>query len=1183
MFRKILKYSGIFLIILGLLLAVAMYLVNDYLESNKTKILDDLAFLHEGSISFDEASLSIYEHFPNATLTLNNVLLKDSLSDERQLPFLHVKKVHTLLTINDLWSRKLSLRTLILADGVLNLNTDKFGYNNLKHLLLNKQKNVKKGKKPKFWKDIQVKSEALELIVQRVKVGLSNALKNTRINGQINELSTTLNLEAKDLAGKIQMDLSMDSLSFNPKNGAFLPNSRLKGILDFAWQDSLLTIQPFDMGINEETFNFAGHFYTRGSGVSSMTFENQQTRLHKVLPLLPKQVAKSLTPYKINTTFYAKTQILTSFKPNTRPEIIVDFKLANQSVTVHDIPFKQTSLNGQFVNRTYTDERKHKEGKKRFRLALNAVNAQQGQFTIQSEEIQVKATPETGPVINMETQISGAATGISDWLENDQFLFEKGQFKLSANINGALNDLDNILIESDASLDLHDFSVVYQPANVTFPFEQMKLKKERDDAFFTIVNSSFVDEQDLLLDGFLKHFPALLVAYSQQQVESQAIITGKKLAWTDFLNFFEANGLEKNEKSKTLKQKKQSMKASVRGLYHNFHPKIQVKFDTLAYYDLLRLDSFESGLYFKDDKTVILEKTSFKYDGGTVAFNGRLDISGDHQTPFEFVLETENLNLKKSLPSLNYLNIKLLSELDNLPENLNLTIKHEGVLDDEKGLIANSSTGEVVFDVNDGKDFSGKITYQPDTSLTEKDGLVSTFGKSHISLNGNPKVFNDFFKTEEFFFKDGHFRVDLDYAGNLESTKDLFTKGNAKFTLINSQVFYKPVGVTFPLTEIDLSLKNDQANFDFYLQTDTLNEKIHLNGNIENISELIIGETGKALKTTVDINSSKITWSYFLDLFASKEASEKEGKSESIKATAKGILKTFDPHLHLDVDTFIYSDKLVFQHMETGLRLRDSATLVVEKTSFDWHEGHIFLNASFDLGQKLITPFDANIETQNLDLNEVVESLDYLSLPSLRKLKKLDGKVTMNFDLSGTIDDNANRLLPFATEGRLAFDLQEVVVIGLEPLDAIAARLKMEKRFQELRFAPIVGEVSINGQEVEFPRLEIQSNAIHLFMEGTLSYGDLTNIWVSIPIHNLRRTNRYVIPEKTGYANAKRKVYIEVTSDEKGENQFKFRLFKRKFYKDRGILEQYKIDKKQNHAIRKALRKNKKVELTKAF
>ena len=970
-------------------------MANNYLESNKTKILDDLSFLHEGSISFKEASLSIYEHFPNVTLTLKNVHLKDSLSDQRQLPFLELKKVYTLLTINDLWHRKLSLNTLILEDGQLNLITDEFGYNNLKHLLLNQQKKVEKTKKTAFWKDIQVNTSALDLRIKRVAIQVNNVIKQTNISGQINELSTVLNLETKDLAAKVQMDLAIDNLSFNPKSGVFLPNSRLSGILDFAWQDSLLTIEPFDMGINQETFIFGAHFYTRGSGISSMTFENENTRLNKVLPLLPIKVQNSLAAYKISTPFYAKTQIITSFKPNVRPEIIVDFKLANQALVVHDIPFKQTSLNGKFINRIYKDHRKDKEGKKRFRLSLKNVNTQQGQFNIQSEEIKVRATPETGPVIKMKTNVSGAAVGISDWLENDQFIFEKGDFILSADINGALNDLDNILTKSDASLELKDFLTVYRPANVSFPFREMKLKKESGDAFFTLVNSSFVEGHDLLVDGFLKNFPALLVAFSQQQVTSEANLVGKKLAWTDFLNFFEENGLQKNGQPKTLRQKKQSMKASIKGLYQNFHPKLQVKFDTLAYYDLLRLDSFESGLYFRDANTVILEKTRFLYDGGTVEFGGQLDIRNDQQTPFEFELTTKALNLAKSLPSLNYLNIKLFSELESLPENLNLTISHKGILDDEKGLIANSSTGKVVFDVNDGKDFSGEINYLPDTTLGEK---VSTLGKSHIMLNGNPKVFNDFFKTEEFFFEDGRFRVNLDYTGNLTSIKDLFTGGNATFTLINSQVYYKPVGVTFPLTEIDLTLKDDQATFDFYLQADSINEKIHLNGNIENISELIFGNTGKSLKAEVDINSEKITWSPFLNLFASKEATEKEAKSASIKATAKGILKKFDPHFHLNVDTFIYSDKLVFNQMETGLHLKDSATLVVEKTSFDLHDGHILLNGTFDLGNKLTTPFQTNIQTENLDLNELVKSLDYLSLPSLRNLKKLSGKVDMNFD-----------------------------------------------------------------------------------------------------------------------------------------------------------------------------------------
>jgi len=758
---------------------------------------------------------------------------------------LQVQKLHTLWTINDVWNRQFAIKNLILEDGQLNLNTDKFGYNNLRHLFFHEQQQIKKVKKAKrakmasFWKDTHVKTDALEIIIRQLDVCVDNELKKTKISGHINELSTSLNLEAKDLAATIKMNLSVDSLAINPKNGAFLKDSDLKGTFDFIWEDSILTIHPFDMKVNEEAFNFYGQFYTRGDGDSKLIFINEQTRLDKISPLLPKRLQTNLAPYKIPKPFFSKTQILTRFIPHTPPEVIVDFKFANHDLIVHDIPLKQTSLEGQFVNRIYTDERKYGEGKKRFRLALKNVKSQQGQFNIQSESIKVKSTLETGPIINTKADISGNAAGISDWLENDQFIFTKGQFDLSATINGALNDLDNILIETDANLALQDFSVNYLPAKVDFPFQSLKLEKKKGDAFFNIVNNSFVKGEDLLIDGFLKHLPALLLAYSEEQVESEVNLIGKRLSWTDFLNFFEANHLQKNGKTKTVHRRKQPLKTSLKGFYKHFNPQIKVKFDVLEYYDILSLDSFETGVYFEDSSTVILDKTSFLYDGGMVEFSGQLDISNHKKTPFDFTLRTENLNLTKLLPRLNYLNVKVLSELESLPEDLDLFITHKGILDDEKGLIANTSTGKVIFDVNGGKDFRGEIIYYPDTTLTNDDLPISTLGQSHIKLRGNPKVFNNFFKTEEFFFKDGAFKVDFDYAGDLNSIQDLFTKGNATFTLNNSQVFYKSVGVTFPLTEIELTLENDVADFDFFLESVSLDEKIHLLGNIENISELI--------------------------------------------------------------------------------------------------------------------------------------------------------------------------------------------------------------------------------------------------------------------------------------------------------------------------------------------------------
>ena len=82
-----------------------------------------------------------------------------------------------------------------------------------------------------------------------------------------------------------------------------------------------------------------------------------------------------------------------------------------------------------------------------------------------------------------------------------------------------------------------------------------------------------------------------------------------------------------------------------------------------------------------------------------------------------------------------------------------------------------------------------------------------------------------------------------------------------------------------------------------------------------------------------------------------------------------------------------------------------------------------------------------------------------------------------------------------------------------------------------------------------------------------------TNLWISLPLDNLRKRDLAVIPEKKGYANSKRKFHLESRSDKKGAIKFKFFFTKRRFYKQRGLLDKYKSDRKKDREFRKAARK----------
>ena len=264
---------------------------------------------------------------------------------------------------------------------------------------------------------------------------------------------------------------------------------------------------------------------------------------------------------------------------------------------------------------------------------------------------------------------------------------------------------------------------------------------------------------------------------------------------------------------------------------------------------------------------------------------------------------------------------------------------------------------------------------------------------------------------------------------------------------------------------------------------------------------------------------------------------------------------------------------MIVEGATTGIYLVDSTTVHLEKTGFHFHDGSMLVNGYIDLQHHAQTPFTVNLHTKDFDVAGLLQSLEYLTLPTLKEVEKLRGNITMNLDLNGSVTADGKALVTEATQGVLNFNLEDLEIKGFQPLHAIGKKLKMKNRFDDIIFAPIESKIQINGNNMRFPLTEIQSNAVHLFLEGIFSFGMDTNLWISLPLDNLRKRDLAVIPEKKGYATSKRKFHLESRSDKKGAIKFKFFFTKRRFYKQRGLLDKYKSDRKRDRAIRKAARK----------
>jgi hypothetical protein len=90
--------------------------------------------------------------------------------------------------------------------------------------------------------------------------------------------------------------------------------------------------------------------------------------------------------------------------------------------------------------------------------------------------------------------------------------------------------------------------------------------------------------------------------------------------------------------------------------------------------------------------------------------------------------------------------------------------------------------------------------------------------------------------------------------------------------------------------------------------------------------------------------------------------------------------------------------------------------------------------------------------------------------------------------------------------------------------------------FGDIKFAQIDGAVKINGTELEIDRMEIQSSVLGLFLEGTYSLRNNTNLTIQIPLNNLKKRDHTFVPKNVGVdKKAGPSVFLVAKNDDQGK------------------------------------------------
>jgi len=1074
------------------------------------------------------------------SLDMEEIVVANTFDEPRDRDPIQIREAKANLQLEKSF-KSVRLLSVELSNAKIDLFTDTTGLSNYSQLLGLKKSKTKPGATNTSRKQKELDLEGADITLNEIDFSLIDLSENKHLAASIINLNTELNVN-QDTTAIIDLHLDVDQFAFNTTKGAMLTNSTVKGKIKANLDEGRLEIACPNLSINDDLFNVAAMLPLNQKSATTLTIEKPDALTHKIRPLLTTKIQKSILPYDVKGPFYAKAEIVLT-KGANKPRVILDLNVQDKTVIIKGEVIKNAEVSATFVNGFFDDARQHTEHKKNLRLFLHSVSCVYNDFQVETKDALITSSAKDGARLIAKADVTGKASSASHFLKHDKFYFQDGAFTLTTNINGSLRNLDDLIAGTDLNLSMNDMQVFYPEGNTTLPLSILEIKKVGEKTLFEIEGLAIDHGSPIRIQGEIDHLASVLFPGQPGQLQTKADIRASSISWEGLIALFGEDGIiAVTRQNETLKAKR-SMKQTLSGIQQSFRPSVKVTIDTVHYGHDVQLLDFHTGLNFEDDKTLVLEETSFKIDKSNVTLDGKVIINQLDFTKFDFDINLQNLDFDVLLPKFDYFGIHLMKEIYDQPDNVSMHIELSGNLDDNAGLKPESLDSYITYESFAEDKFSGSLVLKANPHSKKVDVV--------FSHSGHPRNINHIFESDDYIFDKGWFNITFEFDDNFESLAQMVEESRIGLTISEAEVYISEVGVTVPLSQIEVASIDNIAYYYLLLKSDTLQQELTLDGVVKNIRHFAFKDTSDSFSVQLNINSPRIVWNDLKQVmtYGSSPTTQQSGKI--IKESLAEVVHDFNPSVKLKVDTLEYSDQLSFNNIFAHAYLENDL-LKIRNANVSYGESYIESNIDLDISHQDVLPFDLYLELNNIDIAHTLEHFDYFNVPQLESAKQINGNVWFDLDLSSIIDLNNNDFITSKTIADITVKLEDVIIEDLETINNVAEKIRRVDRFNVLKFAPIESHINIEGKRIVVEETEVQSNAIHAFVEGTIDNNSSEHLWISIPVKNIKRPDLDSIPIKTTYAGTSRKVFFKWVSDKSEENgKIKVLLRKKQYYKER--------------------------------
>jgi AsmA-like C-terminal region/AsmA family len=334
-------------IFLLLLLSGAML----YVTYNKAKVLKlvntELGKNLDGTVTVGDMQPRFFKGFPNISLALKNVLVRDRRFSQHHHTLLDAKDFDISVNAGALLSGGISINHIVISNAAIDLYTDSTGYSNSSVFI-----NGKKNKKNKS-STSKTSAELEKFTLTNVGFRVEDQKAKKLFNFIVNNINGKITYPDSGFRAAFHMDVTAKSMAFNIGRGSFIKNKTLEGDLEATYNQETGTIKVTAdaLDIGDDPFKIDAVFET-GNGLSGFSIYVVSGKIlwRDASALVADNIRQKLNQFNIDKPIAVTALIKGSLKGAGDPFLHITAVVKDSKVTTPGGTIDNCSFNGIFTN-----------------------------------------------------------------------------------------------------------------------------------------------------------------------------------------------------------------------------------------------------------------------------------------------------------------------------------------------------------------------------------------------------------------------------------------------------------------------------------------------------------------------------------------------------------------------------------------------------------------------------------------------------------------------------------------------------------------------------------------------------------------------------------------------------------------------------------------------------------------